>query len=179
LIWSAIEEQANFFTGTDDPVEIKKGLEELFVLPNNRVSFESCMVVEIDEQVAASMISYPAYTMDSLNQLIISRLEKKYPKNSEGYQKIIQPIIVSKEAFDDEYYIDNLGVIKQYRGRGIGTKLINYAETIAKEKKFKKCSMLAEINNQRALDLYKKLGYQNDCILDVTGCKYYHMVKEL
>lgn len=179
LIWSAIEDQANIFSGTDNPEEIRKILEYFFAEKANRISYEFCDVVEIENKVVGSIVNYPGSIMKILDKPLIERLEKLYPKDSKEYKEKVYPLVVAKEANDDEYYIDSLAVLDGYRGHGIGRKLIKLVEEKALQHNFGKCSILAELNNTRAFDLYNRIGYEKDGIIEVGGIEYYHMVKNL
>ncbi|TVL85413.1 GNAT family N-acetyltransferase [Brachyspira hyodysenteriae] len=55
----------------------------------------------------------------------------------------------------------NLGisVLKKHWGDGIAKKLINYAVGYAKENSIKKIELTVRIDNERALKLYKSLGF--------------------
>ncbi len=56
-------------------------------------------------------------------------------------------------------YLDDLSVTEQYRGRGIGTRLIREAEAYAKERGIGRIVFHVEKSNGSAFRLYKKLGY--------------------
>jgi RimJ/RimL family protein N-acetyltransferase len=68
----------------------------------------------------------------------------------------------------------NLGIhlIKSARGIGIGSKLMSYGITWAREKKFHKICLSVFSTNTRAISLYRKMGFV------VEGCRkeqYYFM----
>lgn len=179
LIWDAIEEQANYFTGNDTPDEILNGLEDLFTQPHNRFSYENAMIAEIDGQVAGSIIAFPGREMRSLDESILQGLMKRFPEGSPEYNRIIPAIQAAKEAHDDEFYIDNLAVLETHQGKGIGKKLIETAEQTAFERGFGKISMLAEKDNVKAFNIYKRLGYMHDCMMVSLGHEYFHLAKPL
>lgn len=53
-----------------------------------------------------------------------------------------------------------IGVLKEYRGQGIGLSLMKAALEKAKRTQFKRIELTVREANIRALDLYKKLGFQ-------------------
>jgi ribosomal protein S18 acetylase RimI-like enzyme len=57
--------------------------------------------------------------------------------------------------------INELVVKNEKRGSGIGTKLINAAIKMAKEKNFNSMEIGTELKNPRALDFYHKIGFEN------------------
>ena len=60
---------------------------------------------------------------------------------------------------DDYLYLHTLQLIQQYRRQGIGTKLLEFIEYIAKEKAKNKIR-LRVINGNPALSLYRRNGYE-------------------
>lgn len=60
-----------------------------------------------------------------------------------------------KEAIIDALYVD-----KEYRNKGIATKLIEKAKEYSKENNAKKISISVIKDNQKALNLYNKLGFK-------------------
>ena len=69
---------------------------------------------------------------------------------------------LSIEVYQDEGYIylDDLSVTKEYRNRGVGTKLIHTAEKYAEEMGVTKIVLHVEKANENAHRLYSRLGYR-------------------
>jgi ribosomal protein S18 acetylase RimI-like enzyme len=177
LIMEAIDDLANIFTGFDNEESIIAEMENLFSENNNRFSHEFCTVIEINKEVAASVITYPASLMNELNETIIEKLKKRFENDEKSFLKYSDKIRHSKEAFDDEYYIDNLAVSTKFRKKGLSKILILAAEQKAIGEGYEKISIIAAINNEKAFNIYKHLGYVKDCELVVLGHSYHHLVK--
>lgn len=61
---------------------------------------------------------------------------------------------------DDIFYVKDMGVDKKYRGKGIGTKLLQEIEKVAKNKYGLNKMIIAVIcGNDGAAKLYKRMGY--------------------
>ena len=58
---------------------------------------------------------------------------------------------------DNEYHIGRIAVLKPYRGKGYGEKILLNAERVAKEKGADSISLSAQV---RASGFYEKLGYK-------------------
>jgi len=65
-----------------------------------------------------------------------------------------------KENTDQFYLIEDVFVDPKYRNMGVATRLLNYAITLAKEKKRKKVSLNVRRTNTNAINLYKKCGFK-------------------
>lgn len=62
----------------------------------------------------------------------------------------------------EEYFISNLAVFKEYRGRGIAEKLLQHAEKTAVENGFRFLSLYVETDNERAIRVYEKYGFHEE-----------------
>ncbi len=77
---------------------------------------------------------------------------------------------------DKEYiYLDDLSVTKQYRNKGIGTKLLCNAEEYAKEINIPTICLHVEKSNTAAFKLYQRLRYT---ISEDQGNRYL-MIKQI
>lgn len=56
--------------------------------------------------------------------------------------------------------MENLEVIESEQGKGVGTKIIQFAEKLCLEKGFKKIGLGVANDNKRAKGLYEHLGYR-------------------
>ncbi len=82
----------------------------------------------------------------------------------------------------DEYYISNVAIYPEFRGSGLGTKLMLYAEQTASKRNLKYLSLDVERENETAINLYKKLGYKitEEKTLDLGEVfSFFRMVKEI
>ena len=65
--------------------------------------------------------------------------------------------------------VDNILVKEEYRGRGIGTKLMSYLVSEAIHHKVINITLEVRVSNIRAINLYKKFGFR-----EVALRKYYY-----
>ena len=75
-------------------------------------------------------------------------------------------------VFEGWAYLETLFVKKEYRGRSIGTLLVNKMVEPLKKRKIRNLSIQPEVENNKALSLYKKLGF-------VQGLTFHWMDKAL
>lgn len=74
---------------------------------------------------------------------------------------------------EDFIYLDDLSVSRKYRGNGTGTELIKTVEKFAEEIYISTIVFHVEKLNNRAFNLYRKLGYS---IMDDTDTRF-RMIK--
>lgn len=77
---------------------------------------------------------------------------------------------MAREYCKSKYFeIENMGVHPDYRSKGIGSKLMDNCLKITKEKGFQKVYVNVYIKNEKAVNFYKKYGYNEiDVCLDKT-----------
>ena len=74
--------------------------------------------------------------------------------------EIIAFLSIEVHHEDKEYiYLDDLSVTKEYRNKGIGTKLIKTAESYARKISIPTICFHVEKTNTNAFRLYQRLGY--------------------
>jgi len=77
---------------------------------------------------------------------------------AEKKSKVIGYIIAyNKRGFLD---FDSIAVGKNYRGMGLGSRLMNFVLESFKNRGFKKASLEVNTANKRAMFFYKKIGFQ-------------------
>lgn len=67
---------------------------------------------------------------------------------------------ITKNIWQHSGYIDDVFVIKDFKRKGIATKLMKTFMKIIKTKKIKKCRLGVNTKNKKAIKLYKKLGFK-------------------
>ncbi|SNX53904.1 GNAT family N-acetyltransferase [Thermoanaerobacterium sp. RBIITD] len=105
---------------------------------------------------------------------------------------IIKGIIVLNEYQDKEYedmkwefnsgkhlIIHRLCIDPKYQGQGIARLLVDYAEQQGKALGYESIRLDAFVNNERACNLYKKLGYKAVGIVEFRKGKFYCFEKGL
>lgn len=60
----------------------------------------------------------------------------------------------------DEFYIAHLAVYPQHQRKGYGQQLLTHAQQLARSQGLANLSLLTEIENQPAITLYQKFGFQ-------------------
>lgn len=171
LIYDAIREIANRLTGQSDYNQIIDELETLFTHTDNRHSYLNTYVaVNIETtDIAGILVVYSGLDGRKLDKSLEQRLKSKNA-----------PVTtIEIEAHDDEFYVDTICVHDSARGQGIGTKLLNFAEQVAKSKGFSKISLNVEIQKEQARNLYERVGYVITEPWTIIDEPFYHMVKKI
>ncbi len=112
-----------------------------------------------------------------------NRITFVYTKNEEYIAEV--SIVFNKN--DEDYtipgkriYISRIIVKKDFRGKGYGKKLMNYAIEYAKSKEYKEISLGVNLDNYIAFKLYVDLGFTKiQYIGEDSDGKYVKLIKNL
>ena len=147
--------------GFGDKDKTKNIVENFFIHNRNRFSYKLTDLILIDDNIAGLLLSFPGNQMINLEMHTFFRLWRVYKKMDVlKFIWRILPLVNHKEAEKDEYYIAHLAVKSSSRRRGIGKRLLEYAEAKAEEYNLQKCSLTVDVDNQGAIKLYRKCGYE-------------------
>ena len=93
--------------------------------------------------------------------LVIAKCRKRFglPSSLARYLKLII-LEMEPPLRRGELYIKTIGVASRFRGRGIGTKLVEKAEERARSQGHYSMSLLVMSDNRGAIKLYQRLGFE-------------------
>ncbi len=170
LIEAAIHEMAYIYTGARSAQEAQAGLRDLFQHKNNRLSYEHTLIAEKEREIVGLVIGFAGWLEPQLIQTMEERLRTITNDT---------PTLLMREAQDDEFYLDTLSVDERFRGQKIGSQLMQAMEKQARLQKATKLSLNVDQENERALLLYQRQGYQITGTIELYQHPYWHMVKSL
>jgi ribosomal protein S18 acetylase RimI-like enzyme len=106
-------------------------------------SYRNTVVATIDDQVAGMMLAYKLEDED------LARLPE-----------FIRPLIELEQLVPATFYINMLATFPKYRNMSVGTKLMQQVDILAKDNSCNTSSIQVFDENEGALRLYLRLGYQ-------------------
>lgn len=105
------------------------------------------------------------WTLQSFEEVIYSNFSQIFCYVFEG--KIVGYACIT--TIIDEIHLGNIAVKKEYRGQGIGRKLIDYIINYANQNKIQKITLEVRRSNTIAINLYKSVGF----VTEGVRKKYY------
>ncbi|MEK4423658.1 GNAT family N-acetyltransferase [Solibacillus sp. FSL K6-1523] len=168
LIYDAIGDIANNLTGEQELPKIIAALEQLVRETSNRHSYLNTFVATSNDTVQGIVVLYDGKQGAILDGQLEALLAQK------GLH-----LKVDVEAHEDEYYIDTVCVLKEARGLGIGTKLLQFAEENGKKLGYRKLALNVELEKLDARRLYERMGFHVTEPWTIIDEPFHHMVKSL
>ena len=80
---------------------------------------------------------------------------------------------------DDEYYLSKLGLNGQFRGRGLGSTLIERYLKEGRERGYRRYSLEVRSSNEPAIRLYKSAGFRIDSRLQSRDGRFQYFAMRL
>lgn len=127
-------------------------------------SYENTFVAECSGSIVGAMCAYDGADYIRLKQPIIDVLGY-----DSGFAKL-------KETEAGEFYLDSVGVLEEYRGRGIGSKLFAAQIERARTLGHKVVGLIVDKDKPQAEALYVRLGFKHAGEKDFFGHAMKHMV---
>ena len=136
-----------------DPMEVGAGRVRR---EEGGLSYRNTFVAAVGEEIGGMLLNY--------------RLDDPYEVGSlEEYPEVVRPLVELEAMAPGSWYINAVAVSPDFRRRGIGTMLMNHAEELARDAGTAEISLIVADENRGAVDLYKKLGYQQRGSRPVIG----------
>lgn len=113
-------------------------------------SYRSVIVAEYNETIIGMSLSFPGKY-----HIITDEMKNFFPPDRINHFKHFFSAPVG-----DSYFLDALCVDKNFRNRGIGSKLIGLTKSKARKKGYNSLCLLVFKDNTNARNIYKKNGFK-------------------
>jgi len=161
----AMEDIVYKFIGEENPKKAEEFLYHFVSAENNQYSYQNCVVVEENQQVIAAACVYEGARLEELRAPVIEYVRTRHNKN----------FAPEDETQAGEYYLDSLGVSAKFRGKGIGTKILQFLIDKYVNENHQPLGLLVEEDNTRAMKLYSALGFKTVAKKQLVGKQLYHL----
>nr|WP_285835450.1 GNAT family N-acetyltransferase [Staphylococcus capitis] len=154
---------AQVFLGETSNERLNKQLQHLWQKKGNRFSHDISYVAKEEGQVLGAITCTSLVKLEkSMCQTVIEIIKMKKLKSLKiilSNLKKIYVLITMDEGEKDEFHVSMLATLPEARGKGVGTKLLKFAEHLAINNGFDKLSLTVVQDNKKALSVYKKFGF--------------------
>jgi ribosomal protein S18 acetylase RimI-like enzyme len=147
----AMEDIVFKFLGVRDNNKAREFMKYFVEKENNQYSYQNCWVAETDKEIVAAVNLYDGAKLIELRQPVVEHIRSQYNPD-------FKP---EDETGPGEYYIDTLGVSLYQRGKGIGSKMLQFLINEFVSKQGKTLGLLVDEENPDAKRLYLKLGFNS------------------
>lgn len=159
---NVIELMANSFSDTYNKMfkfedeELIEFLKDIKIVPINQA--DGFFLAEEDGNIVG-MVNLKWRALKLGSQFEVLKLSSKY-SNRKVFRAIISTLTLSERVAKDECYIENITVLKEYRGYGITRALIKRSEEFAIEKSLNRLTINVSKSSKELESLNKQLGFR-------------------
>lgn len=140
---------------------VKRLMEKIFRHRRHYFSFDCSYFAEVDGKTAGMAQLHKRRPgrkeMTRLSLLLLKYLNWRLPTK---VINLLRSERIMWYANGKDCYLSNVAVYPEFRGQGIGTKLLAAVEEEVKDIGRKRIVLKAETHNKRAINLYERLGYK-------------------
>ncbi|MCQ2213786.1 MAG: GNAT family N-acetyltransferase [Bacteroidaceae bacterium] len=129
-------------------------------------SWRNTIIAEVDGKPAGMLTAYDGRYYHDMRIKTMALVKQHLGVEFPGMED---------EAVAGEYYLDSLAVMPEYRGRGIGRKLLEQGIENGKEHNLD-VTLAVDPINDRAKKLYQSLGFKPSGTLFIFGHDYEKMI---
>jgi ribosomal protein S18 acetylase RimI-like enzyme len=145
-------------------------LREFFRYPGHVLSHEHVLVAQVGGRVGGMALAYDSRQW-ALGELRTGLLLVRYllPRAVRLTPLLVRAQRVLGRLERDEYYLSSIAVYPEFRGQGLGTRLLREVESSAVAAGCRRVVLDTESDNKGAIRLYTRLGYSVTARLPVLS----------
>lgn len=147
--------------------ELHETVTEIAASKETIYSFENTFVAEIDDKIVGAICGYDGADYLKLKRPILDLL---------GHDSEFARMTETEAG---EFYIDSIGVLPEYRGRGIASQMFVALIERATSLGHRKVGLIVDIDKPETEALYLRLGFRHVGYKDFFGHKMKHMVRTI
>lgn len=140
---------------------VKNLMKKLFKHRRHYFSFDHSYFIEVGGRTAGMAQLHKRMPGRKekvrLGLLLLKYLRWRFPSKAVNLLKSERIMWL---AGGNECYLSNVAVYPEFRGQGLGTKLLEAVELEARSIGKKRIVLKAETHNKKAINLYERLGYR-------------------
>jgi len=147
--------------------ELLEAIRSVVEMPETIYSYENTFVAETDGIVVGAMCGYDGADYQRFKQPVVDMLG-----NDSGFAEL-------RETEAGEFYLDSVGVMAGYRGRGIASSLFKAQIARAASLGHSKVGLIVDEDKPQAEALYNRLGFNYVDDKDFFGHRMKHLVYKI
>ncbi|MFC1716981.1 GNAT family N-acetyltransferase [Candidatus Poribacteria bacterium] len=152
--------------------------------PNHSYSFQNVIYAEFDKRIVGMALSFTAEQHHKFSDQPLKEAVGPRALRMTIVKIICAPMLRILETIaDGDFYLLSMAVDREYRGKGIGSALIDTIEERARASGSTRLSLDVSANNEGARRIYERRGMNIESQwpkrIPLPGVRFYRMTKSL
>lgn len=156
-------------TALDMPEDESGAMQKVCADPDSMYSWNKSLIATVDGEKAGCLVSYPGKDYIRLREYTWPYLWTD--ATLDDIKK------APCETNPDEYYLDSMAIMPQFRGRSIGKKLMEAAMELGRNMGYKKFSLIADPRKTGLIKYYESMGFKDVGEILFFGHTYRKMLR--
>lgn len=146
IVMAIGKDMAIKYCGEDYPIV----MTEIIKTDGTQFCYRNALIAEVDNIPAGAIIGYDGGSLMQLQSKTFSVINKYHPEFTAS----------GAETSEGEFYLDSIGILPEYRGLGIGSKLLTAMCNKAFASGHNIVGLSVDTENPDAEKLYVKIGFR-------------------
>ncbi len=152
--------------------------------PNHSYSYQNVIYAEYDKRIVGMALGFTAEQYHSFSDQPLKKAAGFHVLRMTIVNILFAPMLqILKTIADGDFYLLSMAVDKEFRGKGIGSTLIDSIEERARASGSIRLSLDVAATNEGARRLYERRGMNIESQwpkrIPIPGIKFYRMTKSL
>lgn len=144
---------------------MEDGIEDICRRTDTLYTYQNATIVEMNGVKVGGLISYSGKGYHDIKVHTFSLVKAHLS---------FDPLEMDDETREGEYYLDSAAVLPEYRGKGIGRKIIEYGVELGRSMGLLPV-LACDPENKNAYALYTSIGFRENGHLFIFGENYLRM----
>lgn len=146
IVMAIGKDMAIKYCGEDYPIV----MDEIIKTDGTQFCYRNALIAEVDNIPAGAIIGYDGGRLRQLQSKTFSVINKYHPEFTAS----------EAETSEGEFYLDSIGILPEYRGSGVGRRLLIAMCNKAFSSGHKIVGLSVDTENPNAEKLYSKIGFR-------------------
>lgn len=147
--------------------QLHEAMTAIAAQPATIYSYENTIVAEVEGRVVGAMCAYDGADYVRFKQPVVDMLGP-----DSGFAQL-------KETEAGEFYLDSVGVLPEFRGRGIASAIFQAQFARAASLGHTQAGLIVDVDKPEAEALYRRIGFIHLNDKDFFGHPMKHMVRNI
>ncbi|NNJ96828.1 MAG: GNAT family N-acetyltransferase, partial [Gammaproteobacteria bacterium] len=159
-------------------------IAKAYIQPHHDLSYENVIFAELDGIIVGMFSGYTAEQHRLASKQVLKDAAGRWNVRMLIVSVVFAPLLrIIDSITDEDFYLQAIAVETSLQGKGIGSKLMNSVEDLARKRGAKRLALDVSAKNANARQLYERRGYSIESTwpkhFSTRAFEFHRMIKQL